>query len=376
VKSEYGRALELSKRLGNEKEQVPLEWALTTYHLLHGEIRDAVIGGERVLGLAEQINDHDLRHVAHSALTIYQFYGGNFLAAVAHKDEALRFYRAQASEDLQKRFGTDRRLQALRGAALSHWCLGNHQIAIDLDEEQRSVAMKGGHLFDHAYAMTISCILHSLRRDAQMTYSCAEAAINIAQDQGFSFLEANAANFRAIALALQDPRERTLRACDSVIEAYQAAGNRMGISSMWAIMGELCRHIGLHERGLRCVDKGLEYVRRSGERFAQSDLYRVKAEFLAAINRMDEAQHCLSRAVILARKQHARTWELGAAIPLAQMLVDRREFDKVLGLLQPLCETFRGSEFVSDQLVMAQSICAQCPPRRAMRPPVSLPRTA
>src|SRR6266516_2026046 len=360
VKKEYGRALELAKSLGNKKELVPLEWALTTYHLLRGEIREAVLGGQRVLGLAEHVMDQGLLLVAHSALTIYEFYSGNFLAVVNHKEQALHFYRAQASGELQKSFGTDRRLQALRGAALSHWCLGNHRLAIDLDEEQRSIAENSGHLFDHAYALTISCILHSLRRDANVTYSCAEAAITIAQDQGFNFLGANATNFQAIALALLDPRDRTLQGCDRAIETYQTAGNRMGISGMLAIMAELCGRIGRPERGLLYVDRALDYVRRSGERFAQADLYRVKGELLAAVNRIGDAQRFLSRALLLARKQRAKTWELGAAIPLAQILVDQSQFEKARGLLQPLCREFKDSVFVSDQLARAQTLCAQC----------------
>jgi class 3 adenylate cyclase/tetratricopeptide (TPR) repeat protein len=360
VKKEYGRALELAKSVGMEKEQVPLEWALTTYHLLRGEIREAVTGGHRVLELAEHVKDQDLLHVAHSALTIYQFYSGNFVDAVNHKDQALRFYRAQASAELQKHFGTDRRLQALRGAALSHWCLGNHRIAIDLDEEQRSLAMNSDRPFEYAYALTISCILHSLRRDAQMTYSCAEVAIKIAQDQGFSFLEANAENFRAVALALQHPLDRTLRGCDEAIGRYQAAGNRMGISSMLAIMAELCGRMGAPDRGLLYVDRALGYVRRSGERFAKSDLYRVKGELLAAVNRIDEAKHCLSRALLLAQKQHAKTWELEAAIPLAHILFSQSKFEESYGLLEPLCHKFQSSGFVSDQMARAHAICAQC----------------
>ncbi len=359
VKNEYEKALELSKRFGNNKEQVNLEWALTTYHLLHGEIRDAVVGGERVIRLAEQVNDPDLMHVAHSAATIYNFYAGKFSAAVTHKDDALRFYRAQSSEDLQKKFGTDRRLQAFRGAALAHWCLGNQQTAIDLDEEQRSAAIKSGHLFDHAYAMTISCILHSLRRDPQRTYTYAEAAIGIAHAQGFSFLEANANNFKAIARAQQDPCEGTLRDCDNAIEKYQISGNRMGISSMWGIMGELCGQVGLFERGLRYVDKALEYVRRSGERFAQADLYRIRAELFSSTAKVHEAELCLHRALALARKQHARTWELGAAIPLAQMLAGRGEVEMAQKLVQPLCNALSGSEFISDHLAIAASISGQ-----------------
>lgn len=358
VKKEYSRALELSKKIGTEKDQVPLEWALTTYHLLRGEIRQAALGGQRVLGLAEHVKDADLLLVAHSALTIYEFYKGDFVSVVRHKNAALQSYRAQASEELQKNFGTDRRLQALRGAALSHWCLGDHQLAIDLDDEQRTIAKNSGHLYDYAYSLTISCILHSLRRDAIKTRSFAETAIEISRDHGFSFLEANANNFQAIALALLKPRDHTLQGCEKAIEGYQAAGNRMGISSMLAIMAELAGKAGLHSRGLLYVDRALDYVGRSGEYFAQSDLYRVKGELLASVNRVADAERCLTQAVSLARKQHAKTWELGAAIPLAQILVERGERRKVRKLLLPLCDSFKESGFVSDQVARAHTLCA------------------
>jgi tetratricopeptide (TPR) repeat protein len=348
----------LAKQVGSKKEQIPLEWALTTYHLLRGEMHKAVSGGRRVLGLAEHANDDDFLLVAHSAMSIYEFYSGNFVDAVGHKEKALRFYREKTSEELQKTFGTDRRLQALRGAALSHWCIGNHQIAIELDEEQRSRATR--HPFDYTYSLTISCILHSLSRNSQMMRSFAETAITIAQDQGFGFLEANAANFRAIALTLQNPSDSMLREFDETIEKYQTAGNQMGISSMLAIIGEHCGNMGLAERGLIYVDRGLDYVRRSGEHFAQSDLYRVKGMLLAALNRTGEAQRCLARALLIAQQQKAKTWELGAAIPLAQILRDRGEFKKSRKLLQPLCHEFEGSKFVSEQLVQAHNLTAQC----------------
>lgn len=360
VKKEYGRALELAKRVGNKKEQFPLEWALTTSHLLRGEIRKAATGGQRVVGLAEQANDQDLLHVAHSAMTIYDFYAGNFAGVLAHKDATLRFYREQGSQALQKNYGTDRLLQALRGAALAHWCLGDHQLAIELDEEQRLRPKNSGHIFDYVYALTISCILHGMRRDAQKTRAFAEEAIRIAQDQGFSFLQANATNFLAIASALQDPSEAALRDCDQAIADYQAAGNRMGISSMFAIIAEPCGRIGLHRRGLDYVDKGLDYVRRSGERFALSDLYRVRGELLIDLKKTADAQDCLNQAVQTARKQQARTWELAAAVPLAQILLDRGETAESLQLLQPLSQKFADSEFVAELLARAQTICARC----------------
>src|SRR5262249_40257631 len=116
VNREFARALDLSRNLGMKKEQVPLEWALATNHLLRGEISEASLSGQRVVELAEDMRDQDLLHVAHSALAIYLFYRGDFAAAIEHKDKALRFHRAESSLELQKQFGTDRRLQAVRAA--------------------------------------------------------------------------------------------------------------------------------------------------------------------------------------------------------------------------------------------------------------------
>jgi class 3 adenylate cyclase/tetratricopeptide (TPR) repeat protein len=332
VKSEYVRALELTEALGLEKEQVPLEWALTTHHLLRGEIREAITGGQRVLDLAGQDNDQDLLHVAHSALTIYQFYGGNFLGSIEHADATLSCYRPEATEELRKNFGTDRRLQALRAASLAHWCLGDHRKSLALDEEQRVRAVGA---YEYAYALTISCILHALRRDTARIEAFATEAIEIGRDLGFRFLESNARNFHAIAAALREPGESTLALCDEAIDAYQQAGNRMGVSSMHAVMAELCGRVGLHERGVRYVDKALAYVGRSGERFALADLYRIKGELLAAGKHAEDAERWLERAVRLAEKQHAKSWSLPASVALARLMFDKSRTERALELLRP-----------------------------------------
>jgi predicted ATPase/class 3 adenylate cyclase len=358
VKEQFERALLLAKQLESQKVQIPLEWALTTFRLLRGETAQAASGGRRLVGLAEHSQDPDLLLVAHSASSIYEFYSGNFLTAVSHSEEALRSYRGSTNEKLRKNFGTDRRLQALRGAALSHWCLGNYQLALDLDEQQRAGAMQ--HPFDYAYSLTISCILHSLGRNHQRMRSFADTAINLAQDQGFGFLEANAANFRAIALTLQNPGETSLREFDETIKKYRAAGNQMGVSSMFAIVAEQCGKIGCAQRGLDYLEQARRYVRRSGERFAQSDIFRVRGVLLATLGKTDDAQRCMARALVIARGQRAKAWELPAAIRLAHIHLSRGDFKRPRKLLQPLCDELAGSLFVSEQLSEANGLLAQC----------------
>ena len=216
--------------------------------------------------------------------------------------------------------------------------------------------------FDYTYALTISCIFHSLGRNARKMRSFADNAITIARDQGFGFLELNAANFRALALALEGPSEETLQNSLDAFEVYRQAGNRMGISSMFGIVAELYGEIGLPERGLSHVDRALDYVKRSGEQFAHSDLYRIKGILLASLHRTEDARKCLSRALQIARKQRAKTWELTAAISMAQALNSEGECEKSALLLRPLCHEFEGSKFMKEHLVRAQTLLEGCQP--------------
>jgi tetratricopeptide (TPR) repeat protein len=188
----------------------------------------------------------------------------------------------------------------------------------------------------------------------------AERAITTAQDQGFGFLESNAANFCALALAIENPTEQTLKESHDVFEEYRQAGNRMGISSMLGILAELYGEIDLPERGLAYVERALDYAKRSGEQFAYSDLCRVKGILLASLHRSEEARKCFSRALQIAKRQRAKTWELMAATSMAKLLNNQGKFESSIPLLQPLYDEFKGSEFVKEHLIRAHALLQEC----------------
>lgn len=358
VHAQISRALELCAD-DDEKRRVPFEWGLATYHLLRGEISDAVSAGDRVIGIAEHLGDEGALTVAHSAACIFSFYAGRFAQVIGHVDRTQVYYRPQMSEQTRLFYGTDRRLQALRAGALAYWCLGNHARAWELDEEQREVVRNTDRIYEYTYALTISCILHSLRRDAGEMLRHAEAAIGPGRDRGFVFLKMNAENFQALGRALKDPSPQTLQSCREVLRNYCHAGNRMGISSMRAIVGELFGRIGDPEEGLADIDRGLKYVARSGERFAEADLHRVKGELLAMVGKVEEARSSLRDAICVARSQGARSWEMQALVSLAKLHLKQGEHDSAIGLLEPICGWVEavGSRF--DGAAAAQTVLAE-----------------
>lgn len=359
VQEQFSRALELHDDDAGAENRVPFEWALSTYHLLRGEVHEAVTGGDRVVGIAERSGSPDLLAVAHSAATIYGFYAGRFTAVIEHMNAAITHYRPHMGADAQKAYGTDRRLQALRGAALSYWCLGDHAKALELDEEQRSVVADTNRVFEYTYALTISCILHSLRRDADRMQRYADLAVDLGHDRGFAFLAANAENFRVLGEALEEPGPSAIGACFRAIRNYQAAGNNMGVSSMLAIVGEIQGKTGAVQDGLSSVAEGLAYVQRSAERFAEADLLRVQGDLLNSMGEPEKAIDSYSRALEVANMQNARSWVLQASIPLAQQHLAERRSTHAIDVLQSVCGSSHAPEQASEDEGIAQALLAE-----------------
>jgi len=75
---------------------------------------------------------------------------------------------------------------------------------------------------------------------------------------------------------------------------------------------------------LDIVEKCLADIRESSEREAEAELYRIKGEALLIQNAdaFENAQSCFCKAIEIARRQSAKSWELRATTSLARLLRD------------------------------------------------------
>jgi len=79
--------------------------------------------------------------------------------------------------------------------------------------------------------------------------------------------------------------------------------------------------VGTWGEGLAVLDEALAIVGTTGERWFEPELHRLKAEALIASTPGDltGAEASLDRALVVAREQGARFWELRAATTLARL---------------------------------------------------------
>jgi predicted ATPase len=105
-----------------------------------------------------------------------------------------------------------------------------------------------------------------------------------------------------------------------------------------ALFAEGHTALGQHAEGLHIVDESLGLVENNGQRLHEAELYRLKGELLLKQSGADEqqAEGCFSQALAIARRQQAKSWELRAAMSLAQLWQRQGKRAEARMLLAPI----------------------------------------
>jgi predicted ATPase len=81
---------------------------------------------------------------------------------------------------------------------------------------------------------------------------------------------------------------------------------------------------------------GLSTQEKTGHRQWEAELHRLKGIALAGLNRLEEAQYALEEALLVARRQQAKSYELRAATSLARLWAEQDRRAEAHDLLAPI----------------------------------------
>ena len=111
-----------------------------------------------------------------------------------------------------------------------------------------------------------------------------------------------------------------------------------------SFLAEACGKTGKAEEGFALLAEALALVDKNGERCWEAEIYRLKGELLLHSGAGDqveayglpveaEAESCFRRALEMARRQSARSWELRAAMSLSRLWQKQGKREEAKGLL-------------------------------------------
>jgi predicted ATPase len=119
---------------------------------------------------------------------------------------------------------------------------------------------------------------------------------------------------------------------------FAATGNTSGVTGRLWLIAYCCQRAGELDEALELLAKGLDAAKATGERYYEAELLRLKGELLVAHRPAlsHEAEACFQRALVVAREQEAKLFELRASISLARLWRDQGKRDEARDLLTPV----------------------------------------
>ena len=134
-------------------------------------------------------------------------------------------------------------------------------------------------------------------------------------------------------------------------------------SHLLAVLAEAYRKDAQIEAGLTTVAEALAFVERTEGRYYEAELYRLKGELTLQESKVEshrsqvqsqkpvlsdaegsqgekEAEACFHKALEVARKQQAKSWELRTATSLARLWQKQGKKEEAHDLLAPVYEWF------------------------------------
>jgi predicted ATPase len=122
--------------------------------------------------------------------------------------------------------------------------------------------------------------------------------------------------------------------CES-LDAALAIGSVTFRTYFLGLLAQTYGKYGQLGEGLILLDDALVLAEKTGERFYEAELHRLKEELLLWHDAMD-AEACFQRALAIARRQQAKSWELRAATSLARLRQQQGKRVEAYDLLAPI----------------------------------------
>ena len=260
---------------------------------------------------------------------------GEFLLASEHLEMAISLYNRERHRPRGFRHGgVDAKVNCLSYAARTLWTLGYPDRALKRGNECIALAQALAHPHTLAFAESASR-LHRVRREARAARETAERLMALSTEHGFIFWIAVANILHGWAMAEQGCNQEAIAQIQEGLAAHRAAGAEVERPRNLSLLAEACTKTGRLDDGLSALTEALAAAEENENRDCESEIHRLKGELLLKHGNANasEAQNCFQRAIDIARKQSAKSWELRGTTSLARLLAKQGRCDEARAML-------------------------------------------
>jgi len=342
VEGAYTRARELCERLGDPPESFSALFGLHTVYFLRDEIRSAYGLAEQLLSRAQRVHDPALLLLAYEALGHASHQKGELLRAREQLEMAISLYDREHHRPLAFLIGFDPEVACLSYSTWTLWYLGYPDQALKIGNEALALAQGLSHPHTLAFAEFFFCVLRHFRREVLAVRESSERVISLSAEHGFTHWLASATSQRGWAMAEQGHHEDGIAQMLNAQATLHTIGAELGWPHFLSMPARAFIEKGRFDDAAIALTEALTLSFQREDRVYEPEAHRLKGELLLRLDGSNaaEAQNCFKRAIEIARKQSAKSWELRATMSLARLLRDTDRRDEARTMLADIYNWF------------------------------------
>jgi predicted ATPase len=342
TKAAFERTGDLATGLGLSAERFPAYYGQWAWSMLRGDAHVARGIAEGFLRAAEADRGVAKIGVAHRMLGLTYAYLGNLAGAQSQLELALNTHDHGRDSEVREKFGFDSGVATRANLAYASCLSGDLSRARRLIEEAMRLARELAHLPSTMNALVYKGLVEIERNDLENLAADAETLLRLSQQHGMEMFVAWSRIYLSWAHArLGDARKGAAELRES-LAAFTSQGNQLGVPGYLVLLAELEADEGNAEGALTLIANGLAMAQEGGQQYADSFLHRLRGDIVLKRDPANRApaEEAYRTAIVIAKQQAARGYELRASLSLAKLYHATGRPADAHAVLAPVLEGF------------------------------------
>jgi ATP/maltotriose-dependent transcriptional regulator MalT len=362
----FTRARELCHELGID---VPVRALYGSYvfHVIRSEREASTALLSQFHRLAERSGEPVALIAAHANTGLHAFLSGDFVAARDEMTAATKWYDTEGYRAFFRESGYDGGLYPFAMLMWVLWILGYPERSLAVRDQVFALAEQNASPHSRLVGFTFAAALAHDRREPEVARDLAERILRLAVEQHLHHWVGPATCIHGWAAVQDGEIDQGTAEIQRGLAILDAVGFRTWRGYYLSYLAEADLARGVAAGGLAAVHEALAMTETLLDCFYEAELNRLEGELQHRQGELSAAEASFRRALDVASRQHARAFELRAAVSCGRLLRDRGDPEGARALVAPIYRSF-SEGFQTPDLQEARALLAdlEAPERPAV----------
>ena len=320
----YRRARELTRRVEDPAQVIPVLMGLSAHYIAAGEIGVAYETAEQLLELATRVDDPHILMIAEWCVGAALHHKGSLRQAHDHLERALRLYDPEYHRARAWQVGIEPGIFCTCESARTLMLLGRVEESAARIAGAERQARALGHPQTLAFVLLFRMLVHHLRAEPAPMLEAYDQLADLCARKGIAQEILWARAVRGWALFKSGQREPGLTEVAAGIADQQASHNELLRPFFLQMHAELLLESGDVDGADALLHEARAIGRSTDQQMFAAEWHRLRGAILEARGQLDDAQSAYDDALEVARWQGARLFEDRARAALAGLTASRK----------------------------------------------------